>query len=265
MFTISHTHAVLLLGVTGSGKSPLGDRLESTDFPQYRFIHFDFGANLRAAAHSEPDTSRRHRRSDALTEDETLLLRRKLETGALLEDSEFPIALKILQNFLSHRMPSPEQEAEAVEMAAEMGNISNSQRLETVRFDGSTFGSTPSLTATHTKRTVLVLNGLPRHVGQAESLAPWMTIDAVCYLECTPESVAARLQSDVGGDRKGRTDDFEAMVRRKIALFNERTLPLVRFYERQQVPVLTIPVGATTTTDAIFAALVRNYPTPLFR
>lgn len=262
MFTISHTHAILLLDITGSGKSPLGDRLEATDFPQCRFVHFDFGANLRVAAHSEPDTSRRRwRRCDVLTEDDTLLLRRKLETGALLEDSEFPIALKILQNFLSHRMPSPEDEAEAIE-ADDPPNLT--QRVETVQFDGSTFGTTLAA-KDRTKRSILVLNGLPRHIGQAESLAPWMTIDAVCYLECTPEAIAARLQSDVGGDRKGRTDDFEAMVRRKIDLFNERTLPLVRFYERQQVPVLTIPIGATTTTDALFAAFVRNYPTPLFR
>ncbi len=42
--------AILLLGPTGSGKTPLGQALEKKGLAGRRCVHFDFGANLREIA-----------------------------------------------------------------------------------------------------------------------------------------------------------------------------------------------------------------------
>jgi adenylate kinase family enzyme len=50
--------AILLLGPTGSGKTPLGQVLERRGLWGHRCSHFDFGDNLREiVARDEPDES----------------------------------------------------------------------------------------------------------------------------------------------------------------------------------------------------------------
>ena len=43
-------NAVLLLGPTGAGKTPLGNYLEENGLGDCRCVHFDFGENLRMVA-----------------------------------------------------------------------------------------------------------------------------------------------------------------------------------------------------------------------
>ena len=76
----------------------------------------------------------------------------------------------------------------------------------------------------------MVLNGLPRHVGQAEGLESLVDVRVVVHLSCTAEDVVRRIASNVGGDRTGRVDDDLAAVRRKLAVFAERTAPLLDHY-----------------------------------
>jgi adenylate kinase len=80
--------AIVLIGPTGSGKSPLGDLLASSGLWGSRCIHFDFGSELRKVASGQA-------RGDFNT-DEILFVRNVLETGALLEDSDFHIALRAI-------------------------------------------------------------------------------------------------------------------------------------------------------------------------
>ena len=87
--------ALLLLGPTGSGKTPLGDWLERTSPGGRRCHHFDFGANLRAVVAGETAAS--------FTAEEIRFLRRVLEEGALLEDDQFPLAARILDAFIARR------------------------------------------------------------------------------------------------------------------------------------------------------------------
>jgi len=87
--------AVLLLGPTGSGKSPLGDWLERGSLWGRRCHHFDFGANLRAVV--------AERGSGGFTKEEIRFLQRVLEEGALLEDDQFPLAARILDAFIGQR------------------------------------------------------------------------------------------------------------------------------------------------------------------
>jgi adenylate kinase family enzyme len=43
-----------------------------------------------------------------------------------------------------------------------------------------------------------------------------------------------------------RADDTEALVARKLAIYRERTLPLLHHYRSRGMPVLRVPVGVQT-------------------
>lgn len=187
--------AILLLGPTGSGKTPLGDELERSGIWGHACAHFDFGRGLRrtAAAKSRPA---------GLTHTDMAVIVRSLETGALLEDEQFHIALSLLVAFA---------------------------RESRIACDG-----------------FLVLNGLPRHVGQACGLTPVVRVELVVYLECTPQTVFERIQRNSGGDRSDRTDDSVEAVARKLVTFRERTLPLLGFYAEQGARIERVTVAADT-------------------
>ena len=79
--------ALLILGATGTGKTPLGEFLEGNGLNGRRCVHFDFGSCLRAVADGTwlaPE----------LTESDADFVRSVLESNALLEDGEFYIAKK---------------------------------------------------------------------------------------------------------------------------------------------------------------------------
>lgn len=198
--------AVLLIGPTGSGKTPLGNFLSDRGLAGQRCLHFDFGGQLRAlVGRSPPDTSF----SDA----ERQFLRDVLERGALLEDQHFALAARIFEMFLAEHRAGPSD--------------------------------------------IVVLNGLPRHVGQARAMEELVAIEAVVVLECGEDVVRARLASDVGGDRNDRPDDASALVREKLAWFERRTRPLIDFYRVLGRRIITLPVAATTTSELLGELLIR--------
>jgi adenylate kinase len=186
--------AVLLVGPTGCGKTPLGDLLESEGIWGSRCLHFDFGRELRVSL---------GKRSGRLTHYERGLVGELLEAGALLEDEHFAIAGKLLAGFIAER------NADAA--------------------------------------AVVVLNGLPRHVGQAGAMEAVVEIRALVSLECAPEVVWERVRTNSGGDRSERTDDTLEEVTRRIEVFRQRTLPLLEYYGARGVPVLHLEVGVKTT------------------
>jgi adenylate kinase len=251
--------ALLLLGPTGSGKTPLGERLERRSLRGRRCHHFDFGASLRAvvAEHNAtdidtrgkssflkrgvipgsagvPPASRKQtgemRRRDAsaprfmdrgsFTSDEIRFLRRVLEEGALLEAEQFPLASRILEAFMARR---------------------NVQATD-----------------------LLLLNGLPRHVAQAKAVDGKVKVIGVVQLDCDAPTVAERLRHDSGGDRGQRHDDTETLVARKLAIYEERTRPLLHHYRGLGVPVLNISVAVQTRPAEILnrleAWMNRVYP-----
>ncbi|MGB2821725.1 MAG: hypothetical protein WBF17_12140, partial [Phycisphaerae bacterium] len=70
--------AILLIGPTGSGKTPLGELLERRGLWARRCRHFDFGRRMRRIAAADPPP-------EWLDPAEVEVLRAVLATGALRE------------------------------------------------------------------------------------------------------------------------------------------------------------------------------------
>jgi adenylate kinase len=198
--------AILLVGPTGSGKSPLGDWLQLHGLGGLRCEHFDFGANLRAVAAAE-------REGQGFTPDEVLFIQDVVAKGVLLENETFYLARRILEEFMSRQ---------------QLG-----------------------------KGDLIVMNGLPRHIGQAEALESHLEFVAVVHLQCNAETVWERLQGNSGGDRTQRSDDALALVARKLAIFDERTRLLLAFYQRRGVPLIPIAMGVRTQPADVSPILER--------
>ncbi len=196
--------SLLLLGPTGSGKTPLGEELERRGLGGRPCLHFDFGANLRKLAAGSD-------RTGLLSAADLALIRGSLSTGALFEDRDMPLIIGILRSFAEARELRP--------------------------------------------GTLLVMNGLPRHVGQARGLAGTVSIERVVLLEAEAPVILERLRSDPGGDRSGRPDDSPEAVQRRLADYRERTRPLLDHYEAQGVPVLKVGVTAAMAADEMYGIL----------
>jgi adenylate kinase family enzyme len=197
--------AILLIGPTGSGKTPLGQLLQQRGLWGLRCLHFDFGHELRRSAIDA---------SSVLSLSERGIVVRMLETGALLEDEHFHIAHKLLEDFL--------------------------------RREGADM------------RTLVVLNGLPRHTGQAEAMENIIRVVGVISLKCTPETVMRRIDTNAGGDRTGRIDDSLAEIERKLKIFDERTLPLLRYYRKRHAGITEVEVGPLSTAADMLDKIVKG-------
>jgi adenylate kinase len=88
--------SLLLVGPTGSGKTPLGQELERRGFCGRRCVHFDFGAILREVASGSGS------RKD-VGADELAAIRRSLASGALFEDRDMPMIIGIVERFARFR------------------------------------------------------------------------------------------------------------------------------------------------------------------
>lgn len=196
---------MLLVGPTGSGKTPLGQMLEERGWQGRDCVHFDFGEHLRRAVASGP--------SDGLLNDqEHAFLTKIVNSGALLEDRDFPIAERIFREFLQpieHRDKSP----------------------------------------------WIVLNGLPRHEGQAVAISSHVNIRYVVQLRCAPDVVHARIATNRGGDRAGRTDDAIADIEKKLQIYDQRTAPLIDYLQHKQAAIITLDVTNDMTPQQAWQLL----------
>jgi len=187
--------ATLLVGPTGSGKTPLGDYIARYGFLGNIYHHFDFGENLRNIAESNTQ-------NELFPIDEIRFIKAVLSEGLLLEDDKFYLAAKILKNFINI-------------------NLTN--------------------TTDH-----ILLNGLPRHLGQAEDVSSVIQITSVINLHCSAQTVLSRINNNYGGDRGDRIDDQLSLVNKKLEIYNSRTEPLISYYKNKNCPVYSFEVCDST-------------------
>ena len=206
---MSRPQAILLLGPTASGKTPLGEMLQARGLGTGRCRHFDFGDRLRRIASGQLNV-------DELDGDDRAFITKVLDHGALLEDEHFGVAEKILRAFLAEQNARPYDQ--------------------------------------------VVLNGLPRHVGQADDVDRIVTVRLVIELSCSAKTVRRRLAIDAGGDRAGRIDDAPASVCKKLELYTRRTEGLLDHYRSLGAAVISLTVGPETTAQDAWRELILREP-----
>lgn len=187
--------AMLLLGATGAGKTPLGQQMEVMDLWWNNYFHFDFGEQLRQAVKDE---------STVLDAEEKARIKDILENNELLEDKDFPIAQKLLLKFIETRKIGEDED------------------------------------------DVIVLNGLPRHLGQANALSDIVDIKFIVFLNCPPGVAHERIKYNYGGDRTDRVDDTYEEVKKKIEIFYDQTFPLIEFYRAQGKNIVEVAIDIDT-------------------
>ncbi len=109
---------------------------------------------------------------------------------------------------------------------------------------------------------VLVLNGLPRHIGQARMMEDVVRVELVVSLEAAPEVVRERIILDTGGDRVERVDDELHAIRQKLVIFRMRTMPLIAYYDDREVAVVHLAVGARMTAEDMLGSLLERLKEP---
>jgi adenylate kinase len=95
-----------------------------------------------------------------------------------------------------------------------------------------------------------VLDGFPRTSLQALELDRILgtnPLDLVIDLEVPTEVVVERMRA------RGRDDDTEESIRRRLALYDTETKPLVDFYRERS---LLVPVDGLGTEDEVFDSIV---------
>jgi adenylate kinase len=208
-FTINNKtpiDAILLLGPTGVGKSPLGDTIALRGLFLRTCHHLDFGSELRRAVSGGYSSA-------PYSSQELEFIHGVLERGLLLENEHFPLAEKIISLYLAR-----------------------------VGF---------------AKNHLLILNGIPRHEGQARDLERTCRVSSVVMLDCCADDVLCRISSNVGGDRTERIDDTVELIKKKLVIFTERTAPLIDFYEGRGARIYRLTIDKHITPAAAYDALLR--------
>ena len=201
--------ALVLLGHSNSGKTPLGDLLAaSSPVHDARFLHLDFGSLLRKTCRREIDPG---------FSDTDIARIESYMRGGLLPDSAFDIARRIVEWFFRAR-----------------------------RFEPS--------------RDLLVLNGLPRHRGQARHLeAMGVTVTTVVHLNCSAETAWERKRLAEAGkgfeDRSGRADASREIFHDRARSYERHTLPLIDYYRQHDIRVFSVPIDVTTSPQEVMEAL----------
>jgi len=106
----------------------------------------------------------------------------------------------------------------------------------------------------------IILNGLPRHIGQANDISKLVDIQSVAVLECPKDVSMRRVERRVAGmspDHEGRADDRPEIVEHKYLLYTSRTTPLIDHYTELGTNLLRIPIGNGTSESDIASEIIK--------
>ena len=105
-----------------------------------------------------------------------------------------------------------------------------------------------------------ILDGYPRNIGQAQDLDKITDIDKVLFISCSEDSIIQRLSGrrvckkcgkiyhilnmppkkagvcdKCEGELEQRHDDSEEVIKHRLKVYHEETLPLIKFYEEKGI------------------------------
>ncbi len=115
------------------------------------------------------------------------------------------------------------------------------------------------------EKDLLLLNGLPRHEGQARDVLRLVDLRLALELSLDEETLRERLARDPAGDRRHREDDTASLIARKLRWYRERTLPLKDFYQARKIPIFTLTVNKEDTGQTLYQKLLHTLPERDFR
>lgn len=105
-----------------------------------------------------------------------------------------------------------------------------------------------------------VLDGFPRSLRQAEQARELaqqdgLAADAVIYLDAPRQELVTRLLTRA--EKEGRSDDTQAVITERLAVFDEATEPLVDYYRgRGLLHVVDARGEPDAVTESILATLI---------
>ncbi len=90
----------------------------------------------------------------------------------------------------------------------------------------------------HPETDILVLDGIPRNIRQAEILRETLDVQAIFYLHCKDmNKMVHRLQRRAL--KENRLDDVNlAVIRNRLKVYDRETKPLLKFYGRKVVHLI---------------------------
>lgn len=108
------------------------------------------------------------------------------------------------------------------------------------------------LNSKEVKEKGFILDGYPRTVNQSQFLKDNnIHIDGAVLLEAADDKIMARLL----GRKTGRTDDSPEVISNRLKVYNEKTKPLIDFYEKEN---LLIRVNAEGSIEDNFKNLLKE-------
>ncbi|HEK85338.1 MAG TPA: hypothetical protein ENO29_03155 [Candidatus Aminicenantes bacterium] len=262
--------AILLLGLPGAGKTPFGDFLEKKIIYGHHLHHFDFGRELRAilknfqlreknnpgfslAKEIESSASDRKNLSPPIprskpghnSRSEDLL---KSSSARNTQETDFLAGTPFNLPFENYFSLS---EIERLRLSVESGTLFEEEDKELVKKIFHYYLQTHQVLP----EDWLVLNGLPRHVGQVNWLRGLVDLRLVLYLVCSEEVARKRLAANLDGERSERMDDRSDIISRRHQIYRERTEPLVGFFNQRGIPVVELKVEENTRPEELWVSL----------
>lgn len=93
-----------------------------------------------------------------------------------------------------------------------------------------------------------ILDGFPRDLAQAKSIND-VPIDKVIFLNLNEENMVERIKN------RKRHDDNETTLKNRMKEFEERTMPVVEFYKKQNK---LITIDANKNIDEVFNSILEG-------
>jgi len=103
------------------------------------------------------------------------------------------------------------------------------------------------------------LNGLPRNLFQTEKLEALVEMQGIIYLKIDEKILMERLKRDPAGDRKGRVDDLEELVQKKLSWFKIENLSLLDYYSSRKIKLFEIEVDLEDTGETLYEKFLKHW------